>query len=118
LLDPQKIACKLLELDEFPTAIFTINDHTAIGVYCAIRDKGLRVGADISVTGFDNTPIAGIVNPGLSSVEFDTNAIAELLVEFLLKNIRGSDVSGPKEILFPTQLVLRDSSQKINPNFA
>ena len=116
LFDPRKMAFNLLELDEFPTAMFSINDHTAIGVYRAIRDKGLRVGTDISVTGFDNTPIADIVNPGLSSVGFDTNAIAELLVEFLLKNIRGYDMYGPKEILFPTQLVLRDSSQKINPD--
>jgi DNA-binding LacI/PurR family transcriptional regulator len=117
LLDPRKMARKLLELDEFPTAIFSVNDHTAIGVYYAIQDKGLRVGADISVAGFDNTPIAGIVNPKLSSVDIDTNAISEMLVDFLLKNIRGQDMSSPKEILFPTRLVLRDSTQKINPSF-
>jgi LacI family transcriptional regulator len=35
-----------------------INDFTAIGIYQAVSEMGMKVGADIAVTGFDNTPIS------------------------------------------------------------
>ncbi len=67
LRDLYEITRRLMVLDGFPTAIFAINDHMAIGAYYAIQDKGMTVGKDISVAGFDNIPVSRIVNPALST---------------------------------------------------
>ncbi len=59
---------RLLALDPRPTAIFTGNDEMALGVYQAARERGLEIPRDLSVLGFDDSPIASRVWPLLTSV--------------------------------------------------
>jgi LacI family transcriptional regulator len=49
---------RLLGLPEPPTAVFTGNDEMAVGVYQAVRRAGLRIPEDLSIVGFDDSPIA------------------------------------------------------------
>ena len=60
---------ELLESDQPPTAIVGLNDDTANGAYLAAYAKGLRVGVDLSVVGFDNIPQAASLVPGMTTVE-------------------------------------------------
>ena len=64
------LACArhLLALDPRPTAIFAGNDEMAIGVYDAAQELGLSVPNDLSVVGFDDSPIASRVSPRLTTV--------------------------------------------------
>ncbi len=59
---------ELLALDQPPTAIVASNDYAASGVIAAAHKQGLRVPDDLSVTGFDDSPIAGFVSPGITTV--------------------------------------------------
>jgi LacI family transcriptional regulator len=59
---------ELLDLPAPPTAIFAANDETALGVIEAARMRGLRVPEDLSVVGFDDTPIAQMASPPLTTV--------------------------------------------------
>ena len=59
----------LLETDKPPTAIVGLNDDTANGAYLAAYSKGLRIGFDLSVIGFDNIPQAAALVPGMTTVE-------------------------------------------------
>jgi LacI family transcriptional regulator len=59
----------LLDLPEFPTAIFASNDVMAFGVMEAVRDRGLRIPEDISIIGFDNIPQAVQVSPQLTTIQ-------------------------------------------------
>ena len=81
LLDPELVAYsdwrmprgteaaeQLLSLPEPPTAIFGFNDNVAIGVLHAAHQRGLRVPDDLSVVGFDDTELATVVTPQLTSV--------------------------------------------------
>lgn len=58
-------------LDEHPdvTAVFAANDVTALGAMSAIADRGLRVPEDVSVIGYDDTPIAASRYVGLTSID-------------------------------------------------
>lgn len=109
---------QLLEMREPPTAIFCITDYYAINAYKAILDKGLRVGEDISVAGFDDIPISKLLNPSLTTVKFDVKTMAELATDLLLKKINSnstSDAGGRgREILLKTEIVVRDSTKPIN----
>lgn len=59
---------KLMALADPPTAVFCGNDEMAAGVYQAVRERGLEIGKDVSVVGFDDSPLAARLWPGLTSV--------------------------------------------------
>lgn len=50
-------ANRLMALQEPPTAIFAVNDTTAIGALSALRDAGLSVPEDVSLVGYNDIPI-------------------------------------------------------------
>lgn len=104
-------AKQLLELSEPPTAIFAINDFYAINAYVAVREKGLRVGADVSIAGFDDIVMASLVNPPLTTVRCSTSTLAELATDLLLKRIRETEQEEDREVLLSAQIVKRESTR-------
>ena len=70
---------KILELKDRPTAIIAINDFAASGALRSIREHRLHVPEDISVISFDNTYIADLVMPKLTSVDYNYEDYGKLL---------------------------------------
>jgi LacI family transcriptional regulator len=105
----------LLGLRNPPSAIIAINDFYAVGAYEAISEKGLKVGEDIAVAGFDDISIAKFMMPPLTTVRCDTQAMASLTVEILMKKISGdsSEKTGRQEInlTLPSDIILRESTK-------
>lgn len=96
----------LLTLAPGTDAIVCASDLIAIGVIQALQDKGIQVGKDIAVAGFDNIPVARFTNPGLTTVAQNTTRAGEILVESLLKQIEGESSDA---YLMPVDLVVRQS---------
>lgn len=69
-----------LPSEEWPTAVLCINDGIAIGVYEAIKEKGLRIPEDISVIGHDNDKIGGKLEPTLTSIDPMYDHVADAIV--------------------------------------
>lgn len=85
----------LLDLPDPPTALFCANDWTAMGAYDAIKERGLRIPADVSVIGFDNrTEIAAHLRPALTTVALPYEEMGELAVEHLLAAVTADPVTG------------------------
>lgn len=78
----------LLALEDPPTAIFTYNDRWAIGAYQAIRGAGLRVGADVSVVGFDDIVMSEWIDPALTTVRQPRREMGRIAVDLLLEVLR------------------------------
>ncbi|MBN1405250.1 MAG: LacI family DNA-binding transcriptional regulator [Candidatus Omnitrophica bacterium] len=102
---------KLLELSDFPTAIFCASDVMAMEVMDVAKIKGLRVPQDVSVVGFDDNPMAAYANVALTTVwqpivEMGRQA-AELLNQLIERKRRE-----PVKILLDTKLVKRASCAK------
>ncbi len=74
---------ELLQLAEPPTAIFSMSDIQALGCLAAIRDAGLNVPGDISLIGFDDVEIAGLI--GLTTVRQHLEEAGYLAMTYLLK---------------------------------
>jgi len=80
------VACArtLLAMDEPPTAIFTGNDEMAAGVYTAARDAGVAIPGDVSVVGFDDSPMAARLWPPLTSVKLPIRDMGRFAAEKLI----------------------------------
>lgn len=86
-------ARKLLRAKPAPTAVFCGNDEMAAGFYQAAREAGLEVGRDVSVIGFDDSPLAARFWPPLTSVRLPIRDMGAEAARKLLHSI--SDETEP-----------------------
>ena len=106
-----RAAKRLLQQPSRPTAIMARNDVTAIGVLQAVKEAGLSVPDDISVTGFDNIPLAGFIAPALTTMSQPTEKEGELAAEFLLRRLEHPDEAiAPRSIVLECDLIVRAST--------
>lgn len=95
-----------------PTAIFAACDDAALGVFEAARQLGLSVPQDLSVVGFDDTLIAGLSTPGLTTVRQPLEDMGSAAVRSLVDRRSGrATTTGP--IRLATHLVLRGSTASL-----
>jgi LacI family transcriptional regulator len=100
---------RLLQYRPRPTAIISVNDHLAMGVYRSLGLHGLRIPEDVSVAGFDNTHIAENLYPSLTSVDVGGREIGRISVQLLLQRL--ADPKRPQQIVeIPARLVPREST--------
>jgi LacI family transcriptional regulator len=97
----------LLSANPKLTAIVCVNDFMAIGASREIRERGLRIPEDISVTGFDNVNLAQFCYPALTTVHIPRDEIGQSICEALLS---GEKTEVEHEIVVDPELVLRDST--------
>ena len=100
---------RLLDLPERPTAIFASNDDMAAGVIAACYRRGIQIPQDLSVAGFDDTPLASTISPSLTTIYQPSREQASEAVGLLLDEITApSDV--PRRELLDYRLVPRAST--------
>ncbi|NJP69211.1 LacI family DNA-binding transcriptional regulator [Streptomyces spiramenti] len=76
---------RLLALPDPPTAIFAVNDNTAIGVLAAAHQRGLRVPEDLSVVGYNDIPTVSRLPVPLSTVRVPFDQVARGALRLLLE---------------------------------
>jgi LacI family transcriptional regulator len=103
----------LLSLDDRPTAIFASNDMSAMGVYRAAQEAGLRVPEDLSVVGFDNLPETACLVPALTTIDQFLTEMGTIAVDMIVKLIHG-DILESNLRKIATNLVVRDSCRRLN----
>jgi DNA-binding LacI/PurR family transcriptional regulator len=91
-----------------PTAVICVNDYTAIGVLRELRDRGLRVPEDVSVTGFDNILLAEYCFPALTTVHIPRDRIGHLCFLALVPESAQEGLPG-REITVEPELIVRES---------
>ena len=99
----------LLQRDELPTAVVCPNDHTAVGVLQILLRDGVRIPEDVSITGFDDAPIARLSSVDLTTVRQDPELMGVAAVEAAVRRIQDRDMK-PGETVVETSLVERGSA--------
>jgi DNA-binding LacI/PurR family transcriptional regulator len=107
-VDAARIAVKPL-LDAGATAVVAASDTLALGCYYALRERGATPGRDVAVTGFDDSPIAASLSPGLTTLAQPLEAVGRECVRLLLARMSNPDAP-PERILLKPSLVTRDSA--------
>ena len=105
----QQAARDILSSGFQPTAIICVNDIMAVGVLREVREQGLRVPEDISVTGFDNIKLSEFSYPPLTTVHIPRDRIGHLAFSMLVPESASGKLPG-REIVIDPELVLRDST--------
>ncbi|MBB1243451.1 LacI family DNA-binding transcriptional regulator [Streptomyces durbertensis] len=104
--DGLRAALELLEAAPRPTAVVCDDDLLAAGAYKAARRLGLRVPEDVSVTGFDDLPLAVALEPELTTVRLPAREVGAAGMRALLAVLDGQD---PGTAVLPVSLVRRGS---------
>ncbi|WP_232676367.1 LacI family DNA-binding transcriptional regulator [Nocardioides sp. R-C-SC26] len=95
--------------DAAPTAFVCASDTLAMGVLHTLAERGLHAGQDVAVVGFDDSQVAQVVHPGLTSVRQPLEEVALALVRALEDLLATPSVVAPAQLLAPS-LVVRPSS--------
>lgn len=107
------MAQAVLALPEPPTAIQTLNDYLALGVYRAAQELHLRIPQDLSVVGYDDLPLSSLLMPPLTTIHQPAYSMGEAGCELLIKSIasqRGAANRERREVLFNTHYIEREST--------
>lgn len=108
-----KAAVNLLARHPAITGLFCQNDYLALGAYRALHQRGLRIPEDVSVVGYDDTPICLYTVPELTSVRQPSADVGKLLAQLLVDAIeRGTGAQN--DLLIRTELVVRASTAPVS----
>jgi DNA-binding LacI/PurR family transcriptional regulator len=105
----QMAARELLSSGFQPTAIVCVNDFMAVGVLRELRERGLRVPEDVSVTGFDNIKLSEFCSPALTTLHIPSDRIGALAFEHLTREAGAGAPAGSEVVLDP-DFIVRDST--------
>ena len=89
-----RILRSILESNAPPTALLCGTDVFAIGALLEAKRLGLNLPAEISISGFDNLPIAPLLDPPLTTIDLAVRETGQLAARYLLRKIEGADPPG------------------------
>lgn len=112
LSSAKKEALLLLGEIDHPTGLFCCNDIQAIGALQAAKDLGLRVPEDVSIIGFDNTILASVTSPPLTTVAQPIEDLGHRAVDLLIEELK-DERKEPQKIVLKPELVIRDSAGRV-----
>lgn len=103
---------KLLREPEPPTAILAMTDTLALGALQAAAELGVPIPAELSVVGFDDSPVAAHTTPPLTTVAQPQEEKGRLAAQWLLEDVeRGGGLRGrDRQAILPTELLVREST--------
>jgi LacI family transcriptional regulator len=102
-------ATQLLEDGTRPSALFCVNDLTALGAMRVLRAHGMAIPRDMAVVGYDDVNFASMLTTPLTSVRQPTHRLGEVAADLLLR-AAGPDAPPAEHVEFQPELVVRASS--------
>jgi len=105
-------AKNLIKKHQKITAVFAANDLMALGIIKSLKNAGIKIPEDLSLTGFDSIKLGKYIDPPLTTVKNTSQEKGEKAVELLIKIIEGKKIKS-RQILFPPELIIRDSVREI-----
>ncbi|MFS0868616.1 LacI family DNA-binding transcriptional regulator [Paenibacillus xylanilyticus] len=91
------------------SALFSTNDMLALGAMKVLLERGVRVPEEVSVMGYDNTEVAGMYHPSLTTVSVDAAGIGRDAVS-ILDQLIGGEESVPRLIEYESEVIVRQST--------
>jgi DNA-binding LacI/PurR family transcriptional regulator len=96
---------------KLPTAIFTANDHSAVGLIKVLHEQGISVPEKISIVGYDNIPESDFVIPSLTTIKPNFDALGNAAVEKMIMQLRQGN--SKEAVMLKPELVVRNSTAAV-----
>ncbi|WP_373058003.1 LacI family DNA-binding transcriptional regulator [Zunongwangia sp. H14] len=107
---------RLLDMANPPDGLFSSNDTAAVSAILTAKKKGVKVPDDFAVIGFNDDPIASIVEPALSTVSHPAMKMGEISTQRILEHSsRNLDTDVSEITMLDTEIIVRNSSKKKTP---
>lgn len=103
---------EMIKSGTIPSAVIAINDLTAAGIIRCLKDNNLRIPEDISVVSYDNVFIADLMQPSLTTIDYNYEEFGIRLVETAIAAVNGENVPLLQKIT--PRLIERESAGKCN----
>jgi LacI family transcriptional regulator len=100
---------RLLALPSPPTAVFAVNDMSAIGAHGALLERGLRIPQDVALVGYNDIPLASRLEPPLTTLRVPIKEFGSLSAEMLIERIQTGRTTRQRVVLQP-ELIVRGST--------
>jgi LacI family transcriptional regulator, galactose operon repressor len=110
--DAYRVVSDLLDTGRLPDAFLVGNDYFGLGLYAALRERGIRIPEDVLVIGWGDYPFSRFLDPPLSTLRLPAIEVARQATSRLLALIDGTAEPGPITEYFQPELVLRASTNR------
>lgn len=95
--------------DDLPTGVFVHNDSMAVGALDAVREAGLACPEDISIIGYNNSPLTGYLDPPLTTIHLPAYELGRMAADTVIGMLDEPDVT-PHTVSLPPRLIVRRST--------
>jgi LacI family transcriptional regulator len=104
------LTCQAVALSPRPTALLAANNFITIGAMKALQDLNLKVPGDVALVGFDDLPPAMVTFPFFTVASQPAYQMGSAATELLLARLADEKLAQPREIVLPTEVIVRQSS--------
>lgn len=107
--DGKRVMKQILEMNDRPTAVFTGSDEIAGGLMIAAKEHGISIPGDLAIIGFDDQPVAEMLDPGLTTIRQPVDQMGKKAMEVLVEHLNNPDLV-PATYELPVELIIRKST--------
>ena len=107
----QKIVNTIVKMQDKPTAVCCSNDINALTLCDMLRNAGIRIPEDISITGFDNLPAVATNTPPITTVAQNFERLSKAAIHAVTQLIEAKET--PKKYLIDVNLIERESVKQL-----
>ena len=112
--DGLDVAAYIKHMASPPDGLFVSSDFCAVSCMGALQQHGFSIPNDIAVVGFNNDPVALVINPNLTTIHYPGQEMGEIAAQSLINHLNGLlRLSATNTILLNYELIIRKSSQKL-----
>ncbi|HET8736820.1 MAG TPA: LacI family DNA-binding transcriptional regulator [Pricia sp.] len=102
---------RLLDMAEPPDGIFSANDTAAVSAIISAKKRGIKIPEQLAIIGFNDDPIASIVDPPLSTVSHPATKMGQIAAKIILDHsVKDHDVNVSEITVLHTEVIVRKSS--------
>lgn len=103
---------QILKMKKRPDGIFTANDTSAVACMRDLKAAGIKIPEDIAVVGFNNDPIARVIEPNLTTIHYPGLEIGEQAASTLIQQLKNPTGNQLNTVMLNHKLIIRKSSLK------
>lgn len=101
-------------MKQTPDAVFVANDNCAVGCMMSLKKAGFDIPKDIAFVGFNNDPVSTVIDPNLTTINYQGYQMGEVAAQNLINNLNGaSTIEITNRIILRSELIIRESSKRL-----